>query len=323
MEESAQILEIETFIPILLQRPEDGHSRLKRVVLLGDHHQLPPVVKNAAFQRYCRMDQSLFSRLVRLGVPTLQLNSQGRARPSIAALYSWRYAELGNLPCVSQGAYRHANAGLAFEAQWVDVAGKESEPTPHFTQNLAEAEYLVSVYQYMRLLGHPASSISMLTTYNGQKHLLRDVVAARCASHPLFGSPAAICTVDQYQGQQNDYVLLSLVRSRAVGHLRDVRRLVVAMSRARLGLYVFGRAELFGGVCELQPALGQLLARPTQLALVPTEQHPTQRAVEDSAAQGVVLVEGGSSSMGALVNGLLLRWQAQQQLQTTPAGVKQ
>lgn len=45
MEESAQILEIETFIPMLLQRQEDGHARLKRVILIGDHHQLPPVVK--------------------------------------------------------------------------------------------------------------------------------------------------------------------------------------------------------------------------------------------------------------------------------------
>lgn len=40
-----------------------------------------------------------------------------------------------------------------------------------------------------------------------------------------------ITTVDKYQGQQNDYVLLSLVRSKVVGHLRDVRRLVVALSR--------------------------------------------------------------------------------------------
>lgn len=59
--------------------------------------------------------------------------------------------------------------------------------------------------------------------------------------------------MDKYQGQQNQYVLLSLVRTRAVGHLRDPRRLVVAMSRARLGLYVFGRAQLFAGCYELQP----------------------------------------------------------------------
>ncbi len=40
MEESAQILEIETFIPLMLQSPQDGHSRLKRVILIGDHHQV-------------------------------------------------------------------------------------------------------------------------------------------------------------------------------------------------------------------------------------------------------------------------------------------
>ena len=65
--------------------------------------------------------------------------------------------------------------------------------------------------------------------------------------------PSQVATVDKYQGQQNDYVLLSLVRTRIVGHLRDVRRLVVAMSRARLGLYVFGRKELFANCYELQP----------------------------------------------------------------------
>ena len=48
-------------------------------------------------------------------------------------------------------------------------------------------------------------------------------------------------TVDKYQGSQNDYIILSLVRTKHVGHVRDVRRLVVAMSRARLGLYVLCR----------------------------------------------------------------------------------
>lgn len=69
----------------------------------------------------------------------------------------------------------------------------------------------VALYQYMRLCGYPAEKISILTTYNGQKHLIRDVLTARC-SHPIFGFPAAVATVDKYQGQQNDYILLSLVR---------------------------------------------------------------------------------------------------------------
>ncbi len=67
-----------------------------------------------------------------------------------------------------------------------------------------------------------------------------------------------VTTVDRYQGQQNDYVLISLVRTKAVGHLRDVRRLVVAMSRARLGLYIFARVELFQNCYELSPAFNQV-----------------------------------------------------------------
>lgn len=71
-----------------------------------------------------------------------------------------------------------------------DFEGRgESVPVPYFFQNLAEAEYVVTLYQYMRLLGYPAEKISMLTTYNGQKALLKDVVERRCAHHPAFGSP--------------------------------------------------------------------------------------------------------------------------------------
>lgn len=81
MEEAAQILEVETFIPLLLQRPEHGCNRLKRWIMIGDHHQLPPVIQNRAFEKYSNMEQSLFTRFVRLGVPCVQLDAQGRCRP--------------------------------------------------------------------------------------------------------------------------------------------------------------------------------------------------------------------------------------------------
>lgn len=76
MEEAAQVLEIETFIPLLLQSQQTSAGRLKRAVFIGDHNQLPPVIQNMAFQKYSRMDQSLFARLIRLGVPAVQLNYQ-------------------------------------------------------------------------------------------------------------------------------------------------------------------------------------------------------------------------------------------------------
>lgn len=78
MEEAAQLLEGETLIPLLLQEPTDGQSRLKRVVLIGDHHQLPPVVQNTAFEKYCNLEQSMFSRFIRLSVPTIELDCQVR-----------------------------------------------------------------------------------------------------------------------------------------------------------------------------------------------------------------------------------------------------
>ncbi|KAJ2944746.1 hypothetical protein O0L34_g1634 [Tuta absoluta] len=294
MEESAQILEIETFIPLLLQNPQDGRSRLKRWIMIGDHHQLPPVVKNMAFQKYCNMEQSLFTRMVRLGVPYVELDAQGRARPSICNLYRWRYRALGDLGHVVRlPEYRAANAGLRHDFQLINVddfnGAGETEPSPYFYQNLAEAEYVVAVFMYMRLVGWPAERISILTTYNGQKHLIRDVIDKRCAGNPLIGRPHKVTTVDKYQGQQNDIALVSLVRTRAVGHVRDLRRLIVAASRARLGLYVFARANLFRNCFELQPTFNQLVERPLELELVPGEKYPCQRAATANVPDPLVL----------------------------------
>ena len=310
IEEGAQILEIETFIPMLLQKNEDGHSRLKRVVMIGDHNQLPPVVKHAAFQKYSNMDQSMFARFVRLGTPYTQLDAQGRARSELANLYNWRYEKLGDLPGTQTGAYSRANAGFSHPLQFVDVRGEESAPTPFFYQNIEEAEYVVSVYQYMRLCGYPAEKISILTTYNGQKHLLRDVVNQRCANHPLFGAPAHVTTVDQFQGQQNEFILLSLVRSKTVGHLRDVRRLVVAFSRARFGLYVFGDHGLFSECFELAPAFETLAEYPTALELCVDEKYGA--CARETSDQGEKTVVENSQGMGALVNARAAKWQRDQ-----------
>ncbi|KAK7856868.1 rna helicase aquarius [Quercus suber] len=234
MEESAQILEIETFIPMLLQRQEDGYARLKRCILIGDHHQLPPVVKNMAFQKYSHMDQSLFTRFVHLGIPYIEHNAQGRARPSIAKLYNWRYRDLGDLPYVKEDAiFYRANAGFSYEFQLVDVPdyqGRgESAPSPWFYQNEGEAEYVVSVYMYLRLLG-----------------------------------------------------------------------LVVAMSRARLGLYVFCRRSLFEQCYELQPTFQLLLQRPDCLALNLNEiTSYTERHVEDT---GPIHLVSGVEEMISIFN---------------------
>ena len=77
-------------------------------------------------------------------------------------------------------------------------------------------------------------------------------------------------------------VLILQVRSKTVGHFRDVRRLVVACSRARLGLYIFGRKDLYGNCIELSPAFDVLNKRPNKLQLVLGETARTSRKVEDT-----------------------------------------
>lgn len=209
MEEAAQVTEVESFIPAALQNMKEGQLPLKRVVLCGDHLQNSPIIQNMAFRQYAHFEQSLFLRLVRLGVPTITLDQQGRARPSIAELFRWRYQNLGNLPIVEEAQeFKQANAGFKFEYQFINVpdyqGSGEREPTPHFIQNLGEAEYAVAIFQFMRLLGYPASKISILATYAGQTALIKDVLNHRCAKNTLFGMPKIVTTVDRYQGEQND-----------------------------------------------------------------------------------------------------------------------
>ncbi|KAL5542055.1 hypothetical protein UlMin_009765 [Ulmus minor] len=181
---------------------------------------------------YSHMDHCLLTRLVRLGIPYIELNAQGRARPSIAKLYNWRYIDFGDLAYLREAAIFHrANAGFSYDYQLADCH------LTWFYQNEGEAGYLVSVFIYMGLLRYPANKISILTTYNWQKLLIRDVIN-RMFSYCIdlfiylffvFVFFPQVATVDKFQGWLNDFILLSLVRTWFVGHLCDFRRLVVAI----------------------------------------------------------------------------------------------
>lgn len=74
---------------------------------------------------------------------------------------------------------------------------------------------------------------------------------------------------------------MSLTRTSRVGYLRDIRRLTVALSRARLGLYILGRREVFESCFELRQAFDILLQRPDKLQLVTGELFPSNRLLKD------------------------------------------
>ncbi|CDR95555.1 DNA2/NAM7 HELICASE FAMILY,putative [Babesia bigemina] len=265
MEEAAQVLEAETFA--LLAHP------LKRVILSGDHYQLPPVVNNRSLLQFSNMQQSLFHRLVRLDTPHVILDRQGRCRPEIASLFTHFYpVKIDNIDlALSLPEFGSCNRGFEHTVQFVDCAGSESAPIPHYYQNLEEAEFVVATYMYMRLRGYRSENIVILCMYNGQRALIEDIVKHKCAWNPRIKAPRAIATADKFQGRQSDIVLLSLVRTARPGHLRDPRRMLVALSRARLGLYIFGSWRLFRGCRQLQQFATRLDAYPKQLRLLPDD----------------------------------------------------
>lgn len=96
-------------------------------------------------------------------------------------------------------------------------------------------------------------------------------------------------------------VLLSLVRTSRVGYLRDIRRLTVALSRARLGLYIFGRREVFEACYELKQAFDKLFERPTKLALVTGEMFGPARLVNDNVEKDQVAEMEGVEHLGQYV----------------------
>ena len=252
MEESGQILEIESFIPMALQK---NISNLKRIILLGDENQLPPIVKSPGIRSQCLYHLSLFSRLLKSGYQNcVILNEQGRSRTEIVDLYRYKYDNLLDIKEVIKS-YPKKNFGFKYNIQFINVEEFNSKGeelnTNNSYYNLAEAEYCIGLFMYMCLIGYSASQITILCSYKGQKELIKEIYTKKCSWNNLFNNIGKICTIDKYQGQQNDFIILSLVRSKKVGYLRDIRRFIVSLSRAKKGLFIFGNWNLFNNCIEL------------------------------------------------------------------------
>lgn len=102
---------------------------------------------------------------------------------------------------------------------------------------------IVGFYVYLHMNGVPLEDITILTFYNGQRKLILRALK----ENKLFqGQYTKVVTVDSYQGEENEVVILSLVRSNEadnIGFLANENRVCVALSRAKRGFYIFGNAE--------------------------------------------------------------------------------
>ena len=253
MEESGQINEIESFITFTLQK---NLSKLKRIILLGDENQLPPIVKSQAIRSQCLYHISLFNRLIKTGYKKIiTLNEQGRSRSEIVDLYRYHYPNLIDMKHINKF-FEKKNFGFKYNIQFINVEefnskGEEINSNNSY-YNLPEAEFCIGIFMYMCLIGYKPENITILCTYKGQKDLIKEIYKKKCGWNNLFNNIGKISTVDKYQGQQNDFIILSLVRTKKIGYLRDIRRFIVSLSRARKGLFIFGNWELFNNCIELK-----------------------------------------------------------------------
>jgi helicase required for RNAi-mediated heterochromatin assembly 1 len=225
---------------------------LEHLILVGDHQQLRPHTQVHAFEdEPYYLNLSLFERLVRNDVAYSTLTKQRRMIPEIRRLLAPIYEDtLKDHDSVKDLANRPPVEGMGgtnsffFCHEWPEARDHNMS-----CYNDLEAKMIAGFVDYMVLNGLDPRKITLLTFYNGQRRCLIRDLRHHQNSQALFG--VKVVTVDGYQGEENDIVILSLVRSNrkhAIGFLSSENRACVALSRAKRGFYLFGNAELLA--CE-------------------------------------------------------------------------
>ena len=214
---------------------------LQQLLLVGDHQQLRP---RTTMQEHAgndiNLDLSMFERLVNNGIEITQLKTQRRMRPEIRRLISPIYPELVDHPSVK---LRERVRGMGtVSCHFFHHEVPERTDDSRSKQNHFEAQMIADFFEYLHKNEHPVRTITILTFYNGQKKLIRSFLSSKYPPQRL-----KIVTVDSYQGEENDILILSTVRNNRygnIGFLSDVHRVCVALSRARRGLYIFGNGAM-------------------------------------------------------------------------------
>ncbi|KAK3157325.1 hypothetical protein QOZ80_2AG0119440 [Eleusine coracana subsp. coracana] len=243
IDEAAQASEVGVLPPLSL-----GAARC---VLVGDPQQLPATVisKAAGTLLYSR---SLFERFQQAGCPTILLSVQYRMHPQIREFPS-RYFYQGRLTdsdsvikLPDEAYYRDA---LMAPYIFYDMShGRESHRGGSSSyQNIHEAQFALRLYEhlqkFLRANGGKKVSVGIITPYKLQlKCLQREF---KDVMNTEEGKDIYINTVDAFQGQERDVIIMSCVRAsnHGVGFVADIRRMNVALTRARRALWVVGNAN--------------------------------------------------------------------------------
>ncbi|KAI2615306.1 P-loop containing nucleoside triphosphate hydrolase protein [Hypoxylon sp. NC1633] len=220
------------------------YGSLQQLILVGDHQQLAPHCDTPGLgdaPYYMRV--SMFERLVNLQMPFTMLNMQRRMIPSLREVLNPFYPDLKDHPVVTRSDARPPVPGMAVPSFFFHHTWTEGLDENLSRYNILEAEMIVRFIDYLLMNGVQSSQITVLTFYRGQKKKIMAQLKTKLKHWAPFTN---VFTVDSYQGEENEIVILSLVRSRGrngphqAGFLQDENRGVVSISRARRGLYIFG-----------------------------------------------------------------------------------
>jgi len=230
VEEAAEVLE-SNFIATL-------QPTLEHIILIGDHKQLRPNLEEHHLKRNNNFDVSIFERLVNNLAPLVVLGQQNRMRPEFAELLrvAGIYPHLKDSPRVSTNSRSTCVEPSLF---FLSHNHKEKNSTGSRSQeNVKEAELVLTLANWMVGNGVKQTSITILGAYLGQVRILR------LKRNNMKLNDINVQTIDRFQGEENEYIIVSLVRSKALGYLSSEQRMCVGLSRAKCGLYIFGNARV-------------------------------------------------------------------------------
>eukprot|EP00939_MAST-03C_sp_MAST-3C-sp1_P000369 g369.t1 len=274
VDEACQATEPSTLVAMSHLR--DMESKL---VLVGDPQQLPATVLSTHAKRY-GLDVSLFERLSRAGRANVhQLRVQYRMHPLIRAFPSKHFygGTIEDKPTVTVEDDDDASSVTSMPFRWhpchegrtpfkpwcfFDFPGTKCEMTPRRSYvNRDEAALCADIYcDFLDRFASKkfVSKFAIISPYSGQVEEIEDIIRTRrlqkkCAGVDVDSATCKVSTVDGFQGDEMDFVIISCVRSASrasdgsrnrhtIGFLRDRRRLNVALTRGKFAVWIVGDA---------------------------------------------------------------------------------
>eukprot|EP00927_Polykrikos_kofoidii_P034052 TRINITY_DN28882_c0_g1_i1.p1 TRINITY_DN28882_c0_g1~~TRINITY_DN28882_c0_g1_i1.p1 ORF type:complete len:1871 (+),score=353.17 TRINITY_DN28882_c0_g1_i1:773-6385(+) len=244
VEEAAEVLEAHILTAL--------HPKTQHVILIGDHQQLRPSTAVYRLSKHFHLDVSLFERLIKNKAPHITLEQQRRMHPKVSRLMKPLYPQLRDHPSVSEyPEVKGVNARCFFmtHSNYEDEEGES-----HSKQNTFEADFIGALCAHLVKSGYDESQITVLSPYLGQVRLIKSKLRKSAYTENM-----AVVAVDNFQGEENDVIVISLVRSnrtQTMGFLAVENRINVALTRARHGMFIVGN----GGMLEKHSLWSKIMA---------------------------------------------------------------